>query len=102
VLERAARTNKKEGLVWCVYAWVLEKEGRHQEAVKVLGRATAANPTDDKLKAALQALQNDKKLKLGKLYEEQWYQFHLEAIPPQLMGGGMVPRGSKRAFYGRR
>jgi tetratricopeptide (TPR) repeat protein len=102
VLDAAVRTSKKEGLIWCVYAWMLEKEGRHDEAVKVLGRATAANPTDAKLKAAFQALQNDKKLKLGKLYEGEWYQFHLEAIPPQVMGGGMVPRGGKRALYGRR
>jgi tetratricopeptide (TPR) repeat protein len=102
VLEQAVRASKKEGLIWCVYAWVLEKEGRHEEAVKVLGRGAAANPSDAKLKAAFQALQNDKKLKLGKLYEAEWYQFHLEAVPPQVLGGGMVPRGAKRALYGRR
>ncbi len=99
--EDAVKANKKEGLLWCVYAWVLDKEGRHDEAVKVLGRGAAANKSDEKVKAALQALQNDKKLKLGKLYAEQWFQFHLEAAPPQAFGGGLH-RGARRAIYGRR
>jgi hypothetical protein len=94
-------SNKKEGLLWCVYAWVLDKDGEHEEAVKVLGRGAATNPSDEKLKAAFQALQNDKKLKLGKLYDQQWYQFHLEPVPTQLLGGGM-PRGARRAIYGKR
>jgi tetratricopeptide (TPR) repeat protein len=101
VFDEAVKANKKEGLVWCAYAWLLDKEGRHEEAVKMLGRGAAANPSDEKLKSALQALQNDKKLKLGKLYGEQWYQFHLEAVPPQAFGGGL-PRGARRAIYGRR
>jgi tetratricopeptide (TPR) repeat protein len=101
VFDDAVKANKKEGLVWCTYAWLLDKEGRHEEAVKLLGRGAAANPTDEKLKSALQALQNDKRLKLGKLYGEQWYQFHLEAVPPQAFGGGL-PRGARRAIYGRR
>lgn len=101
ILGDAVKSNKKEGILWCVYAWLLDKEGRHEDAVKILGRGAAANPSDDKLKAALQSLQNDKRPKLGKLYGEQWYQFHLEPVPPQALGGGM-PRGSRRAIYGRR
>jgi len=97
----AEKNNKKEGLVWCVHAWLLAKEGRDEEAVKVLGRGAAQNPSDEKLKSALQALQNDKKLKLGKLYGEQWFQFHLEAVPPQAFGGGL-PRGARRSIYGKR
>jgi len=100
VFERTAKDNKKESIIWCAYAWCLEKEGRHDDAVKVLGRGAGANPSDDKLKAALQTLQNGKKLKLGKLYAEQWFQFHLEQAPTQFVGGpGM--RGSRRALYGR-
>jgi tetratricopeptide (TPR) repeat protein len=89
------RTNRKQGLVWCVYAWLLEKENRHEEAVRVLGRGVAANPSDEKLKSALQALQNGKKLKLGKLYME-WYNFGVEA-PPQTMPPGFRP--GRRATY---
>jgi tetratricopeptide (TPR) repeat protein len=98
--EATVKTSKKEGLAWCVYAWLLEKEGRHDDAVKVLGRGAAANPSDEKLKSAFLALQNGKKLKLGKTYGEQWFQFHLEP-PPQLLNPGLM-RGSRRAIYGRR
>lgn len=97
VFEDAVKANKKEGVLWSAYAWILEKEGRHQEAIAVLGRAAAANPSDEKLKASLQALQNGKRLKLGKLYHEQWFQFRLEQPPPELAGAGF--RGGRRAIY---
>ena len=100
VFDEAVKANKKEGLLWSVYAWILEKEGRHAEAVALLGRAVAANPSDEKLKASLQALQNDKKLKLGKLYAEQWFQFRLENVPPNLMMPGHRP-GRRAIFRGR-
>jgi tetratricopeptide (TPR) repeat protein len=97
--EKAVTGSKKEGLTWSTYAWCLEKEGRHEEAIAVLGRAAAANTTDEKLRASLQALQNGKKLKLGKLYGEQWFQFHLERIPPELAGPA---RGGRRVVFQRR
>jgi tetratricopeptide (TPR) repeat protein len=99
VLDDAVKSNRKEGVLWATYAWILEKEGQHDQAIALLGRGVQANPSDDKLKASLQALQNGKKLKLGKLYEEQWFQFRLEAPPTQLIGPGF--RGNRRALYGR-
>ena len=84
VLEDAVKVNKKEGVLWSLYAWVLEKEDRHADAIAVLGRAVQANASDEKLK-------------LGKLYGEQWFQFHLERMPPELVGGGF--RGNRRALY---
>ena len=101
VFDEAVKVNKKEGVLWSTYAWILEKEDRHEDAVKVLGRAAAANPLDEKVKSSLQSLQNGKKLKLGKLYGQQWFQFHLEAVPPQFVNPGLM-RGSRRAIYGRR
>jgi tetratricopeptide (TPR) repeat protein len=89
------RTTKKQGLVWCSYAWFLEREDQHDDAVKVLARGVAANPSDDKLKSALQSVQNGKKLKIGKLYME-WYNFGVEA-PPQMMPPGFRP--GRRATY---
>ncbi|HET6439547.1 MAG TPA: tetratricopeptide repeat protein [Anaeromyxobacter sp.] len=97
VLDDAVSANRKEGVLWAEYAWILEKENQHEEAIAVLGRGVRANPSDEKLKASLQALQNGKKLKLGKLYEEQWFQFHLEPPPTQLVGPGF--RGNRRALY---
>jgi tetratricopeptide (TPR) repeat protein len=97
ILGDAVKSNKKEGVLWSLYAWILEKEDRHEEAIAVLGRAVQANPSDEKLKSSLQALQNGKKLKLGKLYAEQWFQFMLERPPPEYVGAGF--RGGRRAIY---
>ncbi len=80
----ATKVSPKEGLAWSAHAWVLEKEGRHEEAIAVLGKGAAESPKDEKLADSLQSLQNGKKLKLWKLYGEQWYQFRLEA-PPMMM-----------------
>jgi hypothetical protein len=97
VFEETLKTRgaKKQGIVWCAYAWFLEKENRHDDAVRVLGRGATINPTDEKVKAALQALQNGKRLKIGKLYME-WYNFGVEA-PPQVMPPGFRP--GRRATY---
>jgi len=84
VFEEAVKVNKKEGLLWQVYAWVLEKEGRHEDSIAVLGRAVAANPTDEKLK-------------LGKLYAEQWFQFRLEAVPQTMLMPNHRP--GRRAMF---
>ncbi len=94
----AVKANKKEGVLWSTWAWALEKEGRHDEAIAVLARAVKANASDEKLKSSLQALQNGKKLKLGKLYGEQWFQFFLERPPPEFAGGGGF-RGGRRVIY---
>ena len=97
VLEGAVAANKKEGVLWSLYAWILEKEDRHDQAIAVLARASRTNPSDEKVKTSLQALQNGKKLKLGKLYAEQWFQVMLERPPPELVGAGF--RGGRRAIY---
>lgn len=89
------RGNRKQGLLWCSYAWLLEKEDRHEEAVRVLARAVGANASDEKLKSALQSVQNGKRLKVGKLYME-WYNFGVEP-PPQAMPPGFRP--GRRAIY---
>ena len=84
--ERAVKAGKKEGLVWAVYAWCLQQSKEREKAITVLGRAVAANPSDEKLKAGLTALQNDKRMKM-KGWEPMWWQFNLET-PPQDLGGG--------------
>ncbi len=87
--EKAVRAGKKEGLPWSAYAWCWQKAGETQKAQAVLTRAVEANPSDDRLKANLQALQNGKKIKM-RAYEPAWYQFHLEKLPPELSGGKRV------------
>jgi tetratricopeptide (TPR) repeat protein len=84
LMEEAVKVAAKEGLAWSMYAWMLEKEGQHDKAIAVLGRGVAGSPKDEKLQDSLQALQNGKKLRLWKHYDQQWYQFRLEAPTGQL------------------
>jgi tetratricopeptide (TPR) repeat protein len=96
LLEEAVKVAPKEGLAWSLYAWLLEKEGRHDDAIRVIGRGAAAAPNDARLKEVQQALQNGKKLKLGKIYSEQWAQFRLEAM--QLPTDPAVARSRRQIF----
>ena len=96
LFEEAVRLGPKDGLAWSAYAWILEKEDRHEDAIKVLGRGVSASPSDEKLKDSLQALQNGKKLKLWKLYGEQWYQFRLE--PPRMEMDPAAGRSRRQLF----
>jgi tetratricopeptide (TPR) repeat protein len=85
--EKAVSSGKKEGLVWSTYAWCQQQLKEKDKALKIMARAVEANPSDEKLKGGLTALQNDKKLKM-KPYEPMWWQFGLEQPPMQQMGGG--------------
>jgi len=87
--EQAVKHGKKEAIIWAVYAWCLLQQKEKEQALKVMARAVEANPTEEKLKAGLTALQNDKKLKM-KPYEPMWWQFGLENPPLQQAGGRQV------------
>ena len=82
VFDEAAEANKKESLLWNMYAYCLNKAGQRDEAVKVLSRALEHIPTDEKTKTNLHALQNGKKMKM-RGWKMMWYQFHLERPPAQ-------------------
>lgn len=96
LLDQAVKYGEKEGLAWSVYAWILEKEGRHEEAIRVMGRGAAKLPKDEKVQDSLQALQNGKKLRLWKLYDQQWYQFRLE--PPRMDMDPTAGRARRQVF----
>ena len=49
VLEHAVKVSKKTGLLWSLYAWLLWKKKRTDEALAVLVRGTAA-AEDDRLR----------------------------------------------------
>ncbi|MBX7099967.1 MAG: tetratricopeptide repeat protein [Myxococcaceae bacterium] len=95
--ENAVKYGKKESLMWAAYAWVLMQQKERDQAIAVLGRAVAANPSDEKLKGALTSLQNDKKLKMSP-WEPMWWQLGLEL--PKMPQPMFAPRG--RAFRGAR
>ena len=87
--EAAVTSGKKEPIVWAVYAWCLQQLKRKDDAIKVMNRAVEKNPSEEKLKTGLAALQNDKKLKM-KPYEPMWWQFGLENPPLEYTGGRRV------------
>ncbi|MBI3183926.1 MAG: tetratricopeptide repeat protein [Myxococcales bacterium] len=83
--EGAVKAGKKEGLAWASYAWCLLQLKEKEKALKVMGRAVQANPSDEKLKSGLTALQNDKKLKM-RAWEPMWWSLGLETPPVQMQG----------------
>jgi len=87
LFEAAVKAGKKEGVVWAAYAWCLSQMKERDKAMKVMARAVEANPSDEKLKAGLTALQNDKRLRM-KAFEPMWWQFGLEQPPLQQVPGG--------------
>jgi tetratricopeptide (TPR) repeat protein len=96
--EEAVKTGKKDAVIWAAYAWCLLQIKEKDKALRVLARAVETNPSDEKLKGSLAQLQNDKRLKM-KPYEPIWWQFGLEAPPPQTLGGG---GGRRVQFINRR
>lgn len=87
VLEDTVGIANKEGLLWNLYAWILWKEKRLDDAVDVLARASQAVPDDKRVANNLSLLQNKKGMQMRD-YGEQWYQFGLEL--PKM--AGMKPR----------
>lgn len=88
--EAAVKHGNKESLMWAAYAWCLVQNKQDDQALKVLSRGVEANPSDEKLKKALSALQNDKRLKMSP-WEPMWWQLGLETPPmqqQQFAGGG--------------
>jgi tetratricopeptide (TPR) repeat protein len=80
--EGTARFNKKQGLLYSLWAWCHWKQGNIDRAMQILARGDKElDGKDERLKQNLLNLQNDKKMKM-KGYAEQWYQFHLEKILP--------------------
>lgn len=80
--ELAVRLNKKEDLLWNLYAYCLNKIKKRDKAIEVLSRARKILPENQRLIDNLVALQNNKKMKMRD-YNELWYQFHLEKPPQQ-------------------
>lgn len=85
--DQATKYGKKDGLVWALYAYCLMRLNRKDDALKILGRGVELNPADEKLKNAQLAVQNNKRMKM-RAWGPQFYQFHLEPLPPEFTGGG--------------
>jgi predicted Zn-dependent protease len=100
VLEVVTKRAKSQGLAWTLRAYLLCQIGERAAAQQVLAEGVKKTKDDPKVKEALLAVQNDRKIKM-RAYKEQWYQFHLERPPAeyqQVMIGG---KGSKASLRGR-
>lgn len=89
--ESAVAYNKKQPLLWNLYAYCLWKSRNRDEAIDVLNRALDKLPDEDKkTKKNLKNLKNGNKMKMGG-WGQQWYQFRLQ--PPPRQGGRRGGRG---------
>ncbi|HEX4384673.1 MAG TPA: tetratricopeptide repeat protein [Myxococcales bacterium] len=95
VFDAAVRGNKKESLLFAVYAWCETQRGEKKRALEILQQGLTESPSDEKLKTLVGRAQNDKRLKLD-AWGELWWQFWLEN-PPMMAG----PQGGGFAFTGR-
>lgn len=82
VFDEAVEANKKESLLWNLYAYCLSQIKKREEAIRVLNRAIEHVGSDEKTKNNLKALQNNKKMKM-RGWNLMWYQFHLDKPPAQ-------------------
>jgi tetratricopeptide (TPR) repeat protein len=78
--KRAVRSSPKEGLLWNLYAYCLNRMGDKAGAIQALVKAQKKLPSEERIRNNLINLQNNKKMKM-KQYGELWLQFHLEKMP---------------------
>lgn len=80
VLAKASSVNKKQAFMWGIYAYLLDRIGKRDEAIKRLSEGLESCPGDENLQANLLLLQNGKRMKM-KRFGDMWYGFKLEAMP---------------------
>ena len=97
-MEDAISSNKKESIVYSLYAYLLYQLKKKNEAIEVLQKGLKKLPDDERLKTNLTHLQNNKKMKM-KVYGDLWIQFMLEKPPriQQQMPSHM--RQSRKAMF---
>jgi tetratricopeptide (TPR) repeat protein len=100
-MDIVVKRGKKQALSWCLYGYLLTQGGDREGAQSILVEGVKATKDDPKVKDALLAVQNNRKIKM-KVFKEQWYQFHLERPPAQyqqVMVGGKVSKQQRRGRW---
>jgi tetratricopeptide (TPR) repeat protein len=92
--DKAVAGNRKEALLWNLYAFCLEKVGDRDKAISILEKGLKKTSGDERLQANLEALREGRKMKM-RAYGDMWYQFHLEKQ-------GAVIKQQTKAVQGRR
>lgn len=75
--DKATTANKKEPMLWNLYAYCLDHIGEKQKAIAVMEKGLKKTKDDPQLKANLDLLKEGKKMRMLD-YGDIWYQFHLE------------------------
>jgi len=92
--DKATMVNKKEPVLWSLYAYCLERVGQRDKAIATLEKGLKKVGDHETLQANLEALKEGKKMKMN-AYGDVWLQFHLEKP------GAMIKQQTK-AMTGRR
>jgi tetratricopeptide (TPR) repeat protein len=99
-LHVALKRAKGQALVWCLNAYLLMQIGERDQAQKLLAEGVKKTKDDARVKEALLAVQNDRKIKM-RVFKEQWYQFQLERPPVEYQQAALSMRVGKVARRGR-
>lgn len=90
---KAVSGNRKEPMVYAVYAFCMDRIGERGKAVEVLKKGIAKT-SDERLQENMALLESGKKMKM-KGFGDMWYQFHLEKQ-------GAIIKKQTKAMTGRR
>jgi len=80
IMEKAIKNSPKEGFLYTLYAYYLQSINETDKALEVLTQGNKKVPLDEKLEAALEAIKNNKKIKIQN-YGNLWLQLNIEKIP---------------------
>jgi hypothetical protein len=89
--EKAIKIGAKDSLSYTVYAWCMVARGNKDAAIKILEKAVAKMPADQRLKANLELVQTGKKMKVAP-YGDRWAAFGLDSRPRFRAAPGLPPR----------
>jgi len=92
--DKAVLANRKEDLLWNLYAFCLEKVGEHAKAIAVLEKGLKKAGDTEVIQENLDALRAGGKMRM-KAYGDLWLQFHLEKP-------GAIIKQQTKAIQGRR
>lgn len=82
-MDHAIAANKKESIIYGLYAWLLIQIKEKDKAMEILQKGLEKIPADERLQTNQALLQNNKKMKM-KGYGDLWIQFMLER-PPRMV-----------------
>ncbi|MDA3902788.1 MAG: hypothetical protein PF441_04975 [Desulfuromusa sp.] len=90
---KAVSANRKEPMVYAVYAFCMDRIDERGKAIEVLKKGVAKT-SDERLRENMALLEAGKKMKM-KGFGDTWYQFHLEKQ-------GAIIKKQTKAMTGRR